>query len=121
MVFVRSKALNNAIQTVKVEFGTLVGEPNDADVFVVLKELPTLEMMKLKEAQEKSELELMQFFKAVIPGILVEHNLYETESEKMTNTQVADFIFEKLPVTSKVIGDYSNAAFFTPGNKEAEK
>ena len=47
-VFIRQKALSNAIQKVKVEFGTLVGEPSDSDVYVILKELPTLEMMNLK-------------------------------------------------------------------------
>lgn len=120
-MFIRQKALSNAIQKVKVEFGTLVGEPSDSDVYVVLKELPTLEMMNLKEAQEKGEVELMKFFKAVIPSILTDHNLYETESQKMTNEQVAEFIFEKLSVTSKVIGDYSQAAFFTQGNKAEEK
>lgn len=120
-VFIRQKALSNAIQKVKVEFGTLVGEPSDSDVYVVLKELPTLEMMNLKEAQEKGEVELMKFFKAVIPSILTDHNLYETESQKMTNEQVAEFIFEKLSVTSKVIGDYSQAAFFTLENKAEEK
>jgi len=106
---------------VRVEFGTLIGEEKDEDAYVVLKELPTLEMMSLKEAQEKGEVELMKFFKAVIPSILTDHNLYETETQKMTKEEVANFIFEKLSVTSKVIGGYSNAAFFTQGNKAEEK
>lgn len=113
MAYVRKKAYDNAIQKVKVEFGTIIGQEKDEDAYVVLKELPTLEMMQLKEAHEKGQKELLEFFKDVLPKIIVEHNLYETETQKMTGDDVAAFIYEKIDLTGKVIGEYAGASFFT--------
>lgn len=113
MKYVRNKSYDNAIQKVRVDFGTLIGLETDEDAYVVLKELPTMEMMQLNEAHDKGQKELLVFFKDVIPQIIVDHNLYETETEKMSNEAVAAFIYEKLDVTSKVIGEYASASFFT--------
>ena len=58
MNYVRSKAYEDVIQKVRVDFGTLIGLEKDEDAYVVLKELSTLEMMKLNEAHEKGRKEL---------------------------------------------------------------
>lgn len=121
MPFVRQKAYSNAIQKVRVEFGTLIGLEKDEEAYVVLKELPTLEMMQLNEAHNKGHVELMRFFHEVMPHILVDHNLYETEDKKMNNSAVTDFIFEKLDLTSKIVSEYAGAAFFTRLNKTEDK
>ena len=118
MKYVRKKAYDNAIQKVRVDFGTLIGLEKDEDAYVVLKELPTLEMMQLNEAHEKGRKELLEFFVEVLPLIIVEHNLYETETEKRSNDEVARFIYEKLDLTGKVIGEYASASFFTRQNAE---
>ncbi|MBO4393480.1 MAG: hypothetical protein J5800_03970 [Spirochaetales bacterium] len=121
MKYVRNKAYENAIQKIRVEFGTLIGLESDEEAYVVLKELPTMEMMQLNEAHEKGRKELLEFFKDVLPLIIVDHNLYETETEKMSNEAVAAFIYEKLDLTGKVIGDYASASFFTQQNSEGAK
>ena len=121
MKYVRKKAYENAIQKIRVEFGTLIGLETDEEAYVVLKELPTMEMMQLNEAHEKGRKELLEFFKDVLPLIIVDHNLYETETEKMSNEAVAAFIYEKLDLTGKVIGDYASASFFTQQNAEGAK
>ena len=121
MKYVRNKAYENAIQKIRVEFGTLIGLETDEEAYVVLKELPTMEMMQLNEAHEKGRKELLEFFKDVLPLIIVDHNLYETETEKMSNEAVAAFIYEKLDLTGKVIGDYASASFFTQQNAEGAK
>ena len=120
-MFVRQKAYDNAIQKVKVEFGSLIGLTDDKEAYVVLKELPTLEMMQLNEAHEKGQKELLEYFRKVMPAIIVEHNLYETDEKKMTEEDVVAFIFEKLDVTSKVVSEYAGASFFTRRNKAEEK
>lgn len=121
MKYIRNKAYKNAIQKVKVNFGTLIGLEKDEDAYVVLKELPTMEMMQLNEAHEKGKKELLEFFKDVLPRIIVDHNLYETETQKMANEDVASFIYEKLDVTGKVIGEYASASFFTQQNAKDAK
>ena len=121
MAFVRQKAYENAIEKVRIEFGDLVGQKKKGDAYVVLKELPTLEMMELNKAHEKGEEELLKFFKSVLPLIITEHNLYETEDRRMTADEITSFVFEKLELTSRIISEYANAAFFTRGRKEKGK
>lgn len=120
-MFVRQKQLDNCIQKVRINIGTLVGLEKDDECYIVLKELPTLEVLKLKEAHDKGIQAIMEFFKEIIPYILVDHNLYETEQQKMTNEAVADLIFDKNELTNKVITEYSNASFFTPASKTEDK
>lgn len=120
-MFVRQKAYDNAIQKVRVEFGTLIGLEEDKEAFVLLKELPTMEMMQLNEAHEKGHKELIEFFRQVLPYIIVDHNLYETDEKKMTTEAVTSFIFEKLDVTSKIVSDYASASFFTRQNKTKDR
>ena len=121
MAYIRKQAYDNAIQKVRVNFGTIIGQDKDDDAYVVLKELPTLEMMQLKEAHEKGQKELLKFFKGVLPKIIVEHNLYETETKKMSSDDVASFIYEKIDLTGKVIGEYASASFFTRESPEEGK
>lgn len=120
-MFVRNKNYDNAIQKVRIEVGTLVGLEKDDEAYIVLKELPTSEMLALKKASEEGEDKIMEFFKAVLPKIMADHNFYETEQKKMTNDAVAELVFEKLELTNKVISSYSNAAFFTQLSKNADK
>jgi len=121
MAYIRKQAYDNAIQKVRVNFGKLIGQEKDEDAYVVLKELPTLEMMELKDAHEKGQTELLKFFKDVLPKIIVEHNLYETETQKMSPSDVASFIYEKIDLTGKVIGEYASASFFTQTNAKGGK
>lgn len=116
-MFVRQKQLENCIQKVRINIGKLVGLENDDECYIVLKELPTLEILKLKDAHDKGIEALMKYFKDVIPDILVEHNLYETEQQKMSNKAVAELIYDKSELTNKVISEYTNASFFTPTSK----
>lgn len=120
-MFIRNKNYDNAIQKVRIEVGTLVGLEKDDEAYIVLKELPTQEMLALKSASEAGEEAIMDFFKQVLPKIMADHNFYETEQKKMTNEAVTDFIFEKLDLSSKVISSYSNAAFFTQASKRENK
>ena len=120
-MFVRNKNYDNAIQKVRIDVGTLVGLEKDDEAYVVLKELPTSEMLNLKNASENGELAIMDFFKSVLPKIITDHNFYETEQQKMTNEAVVNLIFEKLELSNKIITSYSNAAFFTQMSKREDK
>ena len=121
-MFVRQKAYQNAIQTVTINFGSLLGdEYKDEDAGVTLKELPTLEMMKMSEAKEQGQVKLLEYFKEVLPEIITDHNLYETEDKKMEKKDVAELIFDKFEITVKVVNEYCSAAFFTRLNKKEGK
>ena len=108
---------SNSLRKVKIEFGTLLGLERDEEAYVTLRELDTMTTLKLKDvSQTGNQNDVMEFFKAVLPRIIVTHNLYETETKIMTNQAVTDFIYEKLEVTSKVIGEYTSSMFRSDRN-----
>ena len=56
---------------------------------------------------------LMEFFRGILPSIIVDHNFYETETKKMESEAIAELVFGSLELTRKVMDTYSQAAFFT--------
>lgn len=106
-MFIRNK--NSYLITTKIEFGTMLGCDTDADAYITLKEMPTSLVMRLR--QRTSEDEMMEFFHEILPEIIVDHNLYEDETTKMTNEAIADLVYDKVELTGKVFGDYSQAVF----------
>lgn len=103
---------NNALRKVKIEFGTLLGLEKDEEAYITLKELDTMTILKLKDVSlSGNQSELMEFFKSILPGIIVAYNLYETEAKLMTKEDVVNLIYEKLELTSKVISEYTSAMF----------
>lgn len=119
-MYIRESNYNNAIQKVTIEVGTYVGLKEDEEAFITLKELPTMETLKLKKSTETEE-EILSFFKEVLPVIIVDHNFYESETKKMTNEALRDFIFERMALSTKILKDYSHASFFSQRRIREEK
>ena len=93
----------------------------DEEAFIVLKELPTLQMLKLKESSEKGETETLVLLQDLLPLILVDHNFYEDEgSQKNENEEVSSLIFESLDLTVKVVSEYTSSSFY-PAQEERIK
>lgn len=120
-MFIKTKNYDKCIQKVRIEIGTLVGLEKDNEAFITLKEIPTIQMMELKESYEKGEKALMNFFKNLLPSIISEHNFYETEQKKMSSSDLASLIFESIELTQKVINTYTNASFFTRQQRKGGK
>ena len=80
-MFIKTKHYENCIQKVRIEVGTLVGLKADDEAFMVLKELPTLEMLRLKEASEQGENQTLTLLRDLLPSILVDHNFYEVSDD----------------------------------------
>lgn len=111
-MYIKSKNYDGSLRRVKIEFGTLIGLEEDKEAYVTLRELDTMTTLKLKDvSQSGSQNDMMTFFKEILPRIIITHNLYETENKIMSNEAVADFIFEKLDLTSKVMGEYTKSMF----------
>ena len=120
-MYVQKRNYGAFLQSVKVNVGKECGMENEEDAFITLRELPTLEMMNLREAYEKGQKELIMFFKEVLPKIIIDHNFYEDENKRMTNEALANLVFERMELSSKVIGEYSQASFFTQTKEGEEK
>lgn len=116
-MYIREKNYSNAIQKVTIEVGTLVGLEEDKEAYITLKELPTLETLKLKDSTDKGE-DILVFFKEVLPQIIVDHNFYENEKKKMTNEDLTEFIFERMAFSTKILKEYSHASFFSQMKKQ---
>jgi hypothetical protein len=122
-MFIKTKNYDKCIQKVRIEVGTLVGLEKDDEAYILLKELPTLEMLRLKEASEKGENETLSLLRDLLPSILVDHNFYEDENaqRKMKNQDVAALVFESLDLTVKVVNEYTHAGFFSRANGSGGK
>lgn len=120
-MFVKSKDYDKFLIKVRVSIGKELGLENENEAFIELKEIPTLETLNLKEMTTKSEIELLQYFKKILPMIIIDHNLYLEENSKMSNEEVVDMVFEKNTLATKVIGDYLEKAFFTLAPKKGGK
>lgn len=108
-MFIRN--VNNYIVKTKINIGTLLGCETDEEAYIVLRE-PTTELaIKLKNASGEGEEGILNFFKDALPKIIVEHNLYEEEGKLMSKADVASLVFENLPLTMKVVEEYSESAF----------
>lgn len=112
-MFVKKRNYDNCIQKVRINVGTLVGLDSDDEAYIVMKELPTFEMLGLRNAQQDGEEGLLRYIKDILPIIIVDHNFYEDENKKMSNDDLARLIFERIDLSTKVINDYINASFFT--------
>ena len=111
-MYIKKSNYDNALRRVKIEFGTLIGLEEDKEAYVTLKELDTMTILKFKDvSQTGNQNDLMEFFKEVLPKIIITHNLYETETKLMSNEDVANFIYEKLELTTKVMSGYTSYMF----------
>lgn len=119
-MFSRRRNYDNCIQKVTLEVGTLVGLQKDDEAYITLRELPTLEMLNLKEASEKGEKETLEVFRSLLPSIIADHNFYEDDDgrRKMTEKDLASLVFESVDLTLKVVKGYTEASFFTRRKRE---
>ena len=122
-MFIKAKNYDKCIQKVRIEVGSLVGLEKDDEAYILLKELPTLEMLSLKDSSEKGENETLTLLRELLPSILVDHNFYEDVNGKikMKNEDVASLIFESLDLTVKVVNEYTHAGFFTQKRRSDAK
>lgn len=72
--------------------------------------MTTLDSVKLSEYGD-DRVGIISYYKQMMPEIIVDHNLFKDENTKMTNQEVADFVFDKLDLASKVMNEYNSAVF----------
>lgn len=108
------------IQKVTINFGSILGCEKDEDAFVTLKEMTTLDSVRLSDL-DGDRVGIITYYKEMLPNIIVDHSLYKDENTKMTNQEVAEFIFAKLDLASKVMNDYNAAVFRSRPNNTKEK
>jgi len=111
-MFIKSKS--NYLVKVKINIGTILNCDTDEEAYVELRELDTKSMLELKKASEEGEGKFIEFMRGILPEIIVNHNLYKDDNTLMSTDEVAELIFSKMELTTKVIGDYNKQAFRLP-------
>ena len=111
-MFIRNKDYDNYIFKQRVNLGEEFGKEPE-EVFIVLRELDTKSVLKLKEAgSEDSETRSLEVFREILPNIMVDHNFYEDEQTKMDSTAVTNLLFEKVSTVGKVLTALKEKNFF---------
>lgn len=113
-MFIKSKQYDQAIRKVTINVGKLFGLETDEEAFITMKELPTMEIMKLKTAVSEGEEASFKCMKEMFPQIITDHNFYMEEGKKMSNKDLIDLVFEKFSVTQEVVSKYTAAVFPVP-------
>ena len=120
-MFIRKNNYDKFLQKVRVNVGNVCGLEENEEAYIVLRELDTNSMMKLKKASNDGEEALIDFMHKILPQIIIEHNFYETEQQKMTNEALANLIYDRMELSSLVIKSYTEASFFTPKRTNEDK
>ena len=117
-MFVRSTAKNKGIQTIELNIGEFFGEKPE-EVQIVLAEASIAQSMQLTNKAEGSR--IIENFQALMPEILVSHNLHETETELMSTEEVTKLIFNKAKLATHVLTEYTKALFPVPPKQSEGK
>lgn len=118
MVIVRDEKY---LVSARIPIGQFFSLPDD-DVFVELREPETKTTMRLQRASQTNDIEkVVDAFVEAFPGILVDHSLMKSETEKMEAAEVINTLAKKLELFMYVFTEYSNKVLFTLGKKSAGK
>jgi hypothetical protein len=117
-MFVKSKDYQNYIHTQRINLGAEF-EKEDEEVFVILREMDTKSVLKLKNSASKKdengnpdETASLETFREILPTLIVDHNFYIDEQTKMSPDEVTELFFEKISTVSKVLSALQNRNFF---------
>ncbi len=105
------------IKTIKIDLREEFGAEADEDVYIVLREPPTRQIMALSEAEEKGTAAVVECFLEMFPELLVEHSLYKDEEHLMSNNEVKELLEEKMSLAIEVVKTYWSSSFFTQMSK----
>ena len=99
-MFIKSK---NFIAKFRIDLGEELGAEKAEDAYVVLRECDTLELMELQGQDLK---QIVKILKTLLPSLIVEHNIYNTETEQMNSDDVTQLVYSKFKATTKVVREY---------------
>lgn len=120
MVVIKDKSY---LITHRVNLGQFFDKPEE-DAYIVLREPDTFTLSKLrsaKDAGEESGGAFIDLFAGVLPDLIVDHDLYKSETQKLTAQEVRDFIYDKTEILTCVVGEYSTNVLSFLGGKSASK
>ncbi len=111
---------DSLIKTVKIDVSEEFEAEEGQEVYLVLRELPTGDMLKLTEYQNDVPA-MVGYFIQVFPQILKEHNIYVDENTLMSTERLTGLLKDKFQLAFKVVNSYCKSSFFIPKGKTEER
>lgn len=96
--------------TVKIELNEWF---DNEEAFLVLRELSAKEMLSMKTKMSEGEAIVNNYFYEILPTLIVSHN-FETETGKMNNNEVCEFLLSKAMLMVDLTTKFFNEAFKQP-------
>lgn len=116
MVVIKDKSY---LITHRVNLGQFFDMPEE-DAYIVLREPDTFTLTKMNEAKQTDDASgraFVEFFAGVLPDLVVDHDLYKTETQKMTAQEVRDLVYDKMEIFMHIVTEYTEHVLFTLGKK----
>jgi hypothetical protein len=105
----------------KIQVGQFFGLP-DGDAFIEIREPGMKTSIALQKAAAAGESEgIIDAFSAALPGLIVDHSLMKTDTEKMTADEVVGVIMRKVGLFTHVITEYKEKVLFSLGERSDGK
>ena len=118
-MFVRSESKNKGLQTVRLNLGQYFDQEKPEDVYIVLQETTIEQSMNL--AKDPTSESMVKKFTALLPVILIEHNLYEEPGVLMETSEVVKLIQQKSRLLHQIMKEYTSALFPAPPKQNEDK
>lgn len=103
-MFIKPK---NYIKTYRLDLGLELGAEKADEAYVVLREPSIIELTEIDG--KGAGVEALKGLLKVLPAFIVEHNIYNSETEQATSEQVIELINSSLSASAKLLKDYLEA------------
>jgi hypothetical protein len=99
----------------KIPVGDYFGEAPEAAT-IELRETSVANAAKFQEATKDIE-KTMAHFLALLPGLIVDHDLWKDDVNKYTATEVAEMVSARAELGMHLMGAFTEQVLFTHGKK----
>lgn len=109
----------------RIEIGEFFNVPA-ADAFVELREPDAFDSNRFGKVSKActetgDQGPLLELFREIFPRLIVDHNLYKDEHERLSPAEVIAVIMDKTVLFKKVLTEYTKNVLFIQGKQSDEK
>jgi hypothetical protein len=110
----------NYLVATKINVGSFFGG-KDEEGFIELCEPQNDSFFKLRQAAKAGDDSLREVFIEVLPSLIVDHNLFQSEEQKLSSAEIVDLVKERPLIYIALVDTYTSEVIFSRGRKSAGK
>lgn len=93
-----------------------------AEVYVTLREPSTMQYIALQNVwKEQDEEKVIKSFYEMLPDLIVDSSIYETEDKKMDSKKLASFLFDRFEAITEIMRLYYQFLGDSQSKKKSKK